>query len=193
MKNTVLSLCAVVAMSSSGFAGGEVAPVPVPVEEVVSAFFVGIAYTHLSNDADHSGRTTASEMDFSAFSLQAGYKFNPYVSIEGRYGMSFGDASDDSLAKDADITVWGIYVKPMYPISPEFDIYALLGYAGTNADDKNHVFEIDEGDFSWGLGAQYAITEDIALYADYLSFYDGSSTLYDYVVDSLNFGVAYRF
>ncbi len=200
MKKIVLSLGAIMAMSSAVVAGGSVMPVVVPIVPIIveeptedEGLYLGLAYTHLSHDADHLHQTTLSEMDFMALSLQVGYKFNPYIAVEGRYGMTFGDPSDDTVVDDADITVWGIYVKPMYPIAPEFDIYALVGYAGTDADDKHHIVPVDEGAFSWGAGAEYSLTEEFSVFADYVLFYDDSSTLYDSVIDSFNFGVSYKF
>jgi opacity protein-like surface antigen len=198
MKKIVLSLGAIIAMSSLGFAGGNVMPVVVPVvvDEPTEdeGLYLGLAYTHLSHDADHRGATIVSEMDFSAVTLQAGYKFNPYIAVEGRYGFTLGDSSDSGLTiDDAEIGVWGIYIKPMYPVSPEFDIYALLGYAGTKAEDRNNVLEVDESGFSWGVGAAYSVTEEFSVFADYVVFYDDSSVRYDHVIDGFNFGVSYQF
>ena len=199
MKKIVLSLVAVFGMSSFGFADENTAPVePAAVEESsedeADGLYLGLAYTHLSHDVDRLGETIVSEMDFHALSLQAGYKFNPYIAVEGRYVMTLGDPKDvrgvDPV--DADITVWSIYVKPIYPVAPEFDIYGLIGYAGTNAEDRGNLFNVDESGFSWGAGIEYSITEEFSVFVDYLVFYDDSRT-YDNVIDSNNYGVSYKF
>lgn len=195
MKRILLPFLSMIVLGTAGFAGGNIVPLPIPVEEKdEDDLYVGIAYTHLSNDVDHHERTTKSEMDFSAVSLFAGYKFNPYIAVEGRYGMTFGDPSDERYVVDADIRVMGIYAKPMYNLAPEFKVYGLLGYAVTNADDKEHLLQIDnEGGVSWGLGFAWTISEDIDIFADYLLFYDDSTEIFDFVVDSFNIGVVYRF
>ena len=194
MKKLIFVLSALVIMSSLGFAEEEY-------EDEADGLYLGLAYTHMSHDLDRQDETIVSELDYSALSLQAGYKFNPYIAVEGRYAMTFGDpdSSDRQVIGDSEITVWGIYAKPMYPIAPEFDIYALLGFAGTNATGSFHYlgevrsFEVDESGFSWGVGGVYAITEEFSVFADYLLFYDDSSVLFDKVIDSFNIGITYQF
>ena len=208
MKKRVLLLAAIFGMSSFSFADEYRAPVEQTAVEESSedsedeGLYLGLAYTHLTQDIDHSGDTIVSEMDFSALSLQLGYKFNPYIAVEGRYAMTFGDPDVEGrlpVNNDAEVKVWAIYAKPMYPVAPEFDIYALLGYAGTEAtgsftiDGENRSFEVDESGFSWGAGAVYTITEEFSVFADYLMFHDESTTHFDKVVDSFNIGITYQF
>ncbi|MEA2048516.1 MAG: porin family protein [Campylobacterota bacterium] len=202
MKKIVLSLVALMALSSLGYAEEinteEKEETREPMDQGV---YIGLSYTHLSHDVDGRGGRTAAEMDFNAASLQVGYKFNPYISVEGRYAISFGDPTwnEAAVVKDADITIWGIYAKPTYPLGPEFDVYALLGYAGTEATGYFDVagtpssFSVDEGAFSWGIGGRYIVTENISVYADYVVYYDDSSLLYDKVIDGMNFGISYQF
>ncbi len=196
MKKIILALSALVAMSSLGFADENN-----DYEEEADGLYLGLAYTHLSLDLDRKQETTVSELDYTAGSLQVGYKFNPYIAVEGRYGMTFGnpDASDAPIIGDSDITVWSIYVKPIYPVAPEFDIYALLGYASANVtgnilyNGTVTSFDVDESGFSWGVGGVYAITEEFSVFADYLLFHDESSTYFDEVLDSFSLGVTYKF
>ena len=143
--------------------------------------------------------------------FQAGYKINQYVAVEARYWNAFGDidykvsvtgegsksATFDSDGEDA----FGIYVKPMYPVTEELDIYALLGYVSVGEDF------LDEGGLSWGLGATYSVTDNVSVFIDYTRLYAGteSDSIYfyevgdyvDYDLDatlgSLNFGVSYKF
>lgn len=202
MKKIVLSLVALVGLSSLGYTqnvgpeGKEESR-----ESKDNGIYIGISYTRPSHDVDALGGRTISEMDFNGASLQLGYKFNPYICIEGRYGMSFGDHTSHEATEviDSDVTVWGIYLKPTYPLGPEFDVYALLGYAGTeatgsfNIDNTLMPFDVDEGSFSWGVGGRYILTETISVYADYLEYYNDSSVRYDQVVDSINVGISYQF
>ena len=219
MKNIVLSAVAVLAMSSFAVAGGDIAPVEEPivvVEEVVpsmGAFYVGIAYgmtnVELVDTTYPMGgvlEETILDEDYGSIMLQAGYDFNQYVGIEGRYW--FGISSDSAIGGRADfnedVTVdsWGIYVKPQYPVSDAFNIYALLGYAGSDltVDSGNYDFTTDSVDsFSWGLGAEYKFTNAVGIFVDYVSIYDDTEDWdngegnTEGQISTFNIGVNYRF
>ena len=223
MKNIVLSAVAVLAMSSFAVAGGDIAPVeePMVVEPVItdSGFYLGLAYSYMtaeSIDTEYYPNTTVvtTFLDDSVSSamIQAGYKFNSYVAVEGRYW--FGGTTDSVLVPgyndvfaEADIDSWGIYVKPMYPVTDAFDIYALLGYASSTYDvivTQGNVKatvnnDIDYDGFSWGLGASYAFTDNVAVFVDYVSLYDDKTDFADAsgnqedTLSTWNFGVTYQF
>ncbi len=204
MKNTCLSLIIIITLSNFAFAEQNSVIMQAiaeenSYEEVDAGLYIGVAYTHLSHDADAINRTTVSEMDYSAMSLQVGYKFNPYIAVEGRYGMTLSDpwqVKGVEPVADSDITVWGLYLKPIFPIGPEFDLYLLLGYAGTDVVGEfpdNKSFSFDESSFSWGVGGVYDLTDNVSVFIDYTVFYDDTPVNYDSVVDSFNFGVSYQF
>lgn len=188
MKKIILASAAIVALSSLGFAAENREG-----NKEDGGFYLGLAYSHLSHDIDYERLTTNVELDFNAIMLQAGYKFNPYVAVEGRYNVSFSDTDLDDHMDNADGSVLSLFVKPMYPIAPEMDIYALLGYSLTDASNDLSITSVDEGAFSWGLGALYDITEEFNIFADYTRFYDDRLTGFDHVVDSFNIGVNYKF
>ena len=196
MKNIILSLAALVAISSVGFANENSAPYESEVVENSpedKGFYIGLAYSHLSHDIDYEGLSTIVELDFNAIMLDVGYKFNPYIAVEGRYNVSLGDTDMDDKADKAEISVLSIFVKPMYPIAPEMDIYALLGYSLTEASNTYDVTSFDEGAFSWGAGASYDMTEEFSVFVEYTQFYNDTLNGFDHVVDSFNIGVTYRF
>jgi hypothetical protein len=203
MKKIGLSIAAFACLNTLVYAGGDIMPVepatatPVVVEDEHDddGFYVGLAYAYMSHDADRHLATSGSETDFSGAAIQLGYKFNQYVAVEGRYAMSIGGANEDYLQlENEEMNVMGLYVKPMYPISPELDIYALLGYAVTDFSNDGNVYAIDsEGGFSWGLGGSMDLTEDVSLFVDYAVYYDDTLDGFDYVVDGFNVGASYRF
>ena len=219
MKNIVLSAVAVLAMSSFAVAGGDIAPVEEPMVEVVEpvitdgGFYLGLAYGVMNASIDETEFLAGGDItrpfideDFSSIMLQAGYKINSYVAIEGRYWFGLdSDAGlytgDNNIPADVNIDAWGIYVKPMYPVTDAFDIYALLGYAAAdlNVDLANGAdFESDTIDgFSWGIGAQYSINDSLGLFVDYVSVYDDTEEYIggedDATITSINFGVNYQF
>ncbi|MEA1954192.1 MAG: porin family protein [Campylobacterota bacterium] len=204
MKNTFLSLITIISLSSFAFAEQNSVIMQAIEEEnsyedVDAGVYIGLAYSHHSHDADTRDKTTMSEMDFYAVTLQVGYKFNPYIAVEGRYAKTFGEpwqVKGAMPSDDSEISTMGIYLKPMYPIGPEFDMYVLLGYTSTEVIGEFSVddsFAFDEGSFSWGVGGTYALTEELALFIDYTEFYDDNPVGRDSVVDSFNFGLSYHF
>ena len=196
MKNIILSLVALVALSSVGFADENM---PSDESEVVEnspedkGFYVGLAYSHLSHDIDYQNLSTDIELDFNAIMLDVGYKFNPYIAVEARYNFSLGDTDMDDYMQEAEASVLSLFVKPMYPIAPEMDIYVLLGYSLTDVSNTNDITSFDEGTFSWGAGASYDMTEEFSVFAEYTQFYNDTIKGFDHVVDSFNIGVTYRF
>ena len=228
MKNIVLSAVAVLAMSSFAVAGGDIAPVEEPMVEVVepvitdSGFYLGGAYGFMNaNISDELTRGNDNgtirynedilDEDFSSIMLQAGYKINSYVAIEGRYWFgldsdTFLYTGDTNIPADVNVNSWGIYVKPMYPVTDAFDIYALLGYASSEltAERGNFSYESNDLDgFSWGLGAAYSFTDSVSVFVDYVSLYNDSAEYYDVVtningevdhtISAINLGVNYQF
>ena len=191
MKKFNLSLVAILATSTFALAGGDIAPVePVVetpyVEESTSAFYLGLGYGSMSADLSTDLFNINKESDtFNQVMLQAGYKFNEYVAIEGRYYIGTDDTSwnwydgqvgeqllgGQSVSADS----WDIFVKPMYPVTDAFDIYALLGYGETSFDyswGRSTNFG-DTGGFAWGLGAAYNFSDNWSVFVDYIDQEDG--------------------
>ncbi len=179
MKKVTLSIIAAVAMNTFAIAGGDISPVEpqitIPeVSESTGSFYVGAGYSYMNLDA-------GTEHDGDATLLLAGYNFNQYIGVEARYaGLT------DCLENAA------IYVKPMYPFGAA-SVYALLGYGETSYD--NGASDDSEDGFQWGLGANYAVTENIGVFADYTNLYDDTfaGSTADVTVDAINLGVTYTF
>ncbi len=202
MKNFTLSIVAVMAMSLFAVAGGSIVPVEeqvVVVDPVVdnSSFYVGLAYSYVNVDIDGT-----EEGD--AYSLIAGYNFNQYIAIEGRYTSTVGDmdvSNDKSSLKrhdgsyEREMDNIALFIKPQYPITEEFTVYGLLGYGQINARLT------DADDFQWGLGAKYMFTENVGVFADYTSLFNGdidnvekfSNNTWDSQITSANIGFIYSF
>jgi opacity protein-like surface antigen len=201
MKKSILSLVSILALSGLAYAGGDIAPVveePVVVMEDNSAFYLGIGI----GDAAVNDDVTSEEFSATTIMLQAGYQYNEYVAVEGRY--TFGLDTDYNQGNtngmiggyDGDFSSWGLYVKPMYPIG-DFSVYALLGYGGVMLDDLAGGDAYESG-FQWGLGAGYAFSEKISIFVDYVSLYDDTGFDYraqldDVDSDTWTVGMSYKF
>jgi len=193
MKKTLLLS---VLASTMIMAGGDIAPVEPVVETPVAApqdagFYVGMAYGLVNMGLAFPGFDRDGNSD--ALMLQAGYKINPYVAIEGRYWFTDKALLCPICHYYFHADSWGIYVKPMYPVTNEIDIYALLGYGDTYPEVNGYKPPYDTDGFQWGLGASYEFTSDIAVFVDYVSLYDDTNIGQDLTIDTWNFGVTYKF
>ncbi len=228
MKKLNLSLAAIFAMGTFAVAGGDIAPVEPVVEEPVVVestgnFYLGLAYGYLNDDVeltDNAGTMPGNNLgagatydlwdnDHSEIMIQAGYNFNEYIAVEGRYWFGISDDSILNDAAESSVDAWGIYVKPQYPVTEAFNIYALLGYGAAeyswtvnDANGWSNTWSDDSVDgFSWGLGASYAFTDNVAVFVDYVSIYNDDENYFntvddidlDRTIDTWNFGVTYNF
>lgn len=202
MKKITLSLVSVIALSSLSFAGGDVVSAPMAMEDAAKPFYVGIALAATS--------TRGSSADLSFFSekagqdrlgnvtFNAGYDYNQYIAVEGRYTTSF--AKEDVV----EMSGWSLFAKPQYPVNEDFTVYALLGFGGVTIDGVNitHPVNVDDNGFQWGLGMSYSLKSvtdaDVVIYADYTSLANDMDGVYwngdlQSSADALTIGVAYRF
>jgi opacity protein-like surface antigen len=209
-------------MSSFAVAGGDIAPVDVPVVDVPvvmddSGFYLGAMYGMMAGELDAA---PSNEFTAQTAGVVAGYKINSYVAVEARYQMQVTDpkwtdtAATNTEADDVDgeAKAWSVFVKPMYPVTNELDVYALLGYASTtytvgNADAAATIpaadSELVAAGFAYGVGISYDVTDSVAVFVDYVSLYNADAAEYtaarvamretDSIVTSINAGVTYKF
>jgi opacity protein-like surface antigen len=201
MKHVLKSAATVVALGGFVMAGGDIAPVESVVDAPMvsastSSFYAGLALSATST------REAAVSMDIFSekngqdrlgnFTFQAGYEFNPYIAVEGRYTTSF--SYEDYVEMDG----WSLFVKPQYPITEELSIYALIGYGGVALDGvSTATIDIDDNGFQWGLGVSYDMMNNFTVFFDYTSLandMDGTYRTDDQAdADALTLGVTYRF
>ena len=127
--------------------------------------------------------------------LLAGYNFNEYIAVEGRFSQTLGDLSVDNGPDSGDLSNVALYVKPQYMLANQFTLYGLLGYGQVTFD--NTLSDLSEEGFQYGAGISMMATDDIGFYVDYTRLYDDDSfdTLIskDITVDAVNVGVHYNF
>jgi len=204
MKKIALAVSIIVGMSNLALAGGgmkEVTPVVEPVVAVPmvkehNGFYAGLGLTAVSTrdarfDVDWGGNSRYQDR-LGNITFIGGYNYNAYIALEGRYTTSV-------LHEDlVEMSGWSLFVKPQYPVSEAFSIYALLGYSGINLDGINGALvNMDDTGFQWGLGADYMIMEDVSLFADYrfandvdAVFFNGADQV---TLDAFTIGANYHF
>jgi len=216
MKKSIRAIAAALVLSGiAAQAGGDIVPVvdPVPVENGCrDGFYVGGAVA--------IQRMYAGNKSWSAYELGQdktvplvgilGYKFNCYLAVEGRISQTVYEEDY------ADILTYSIFLKPMYPVTEDFNVYALIGYGvvdakktdGQTPAPSNEIGDtiVNKGSFQWGFGLSYDINEKWSLFADYtrlmnkqsippqkLYYYDAPNAWDHISDDSINVGVTYRF
>lgn len=88
--------------------------------------------------------------------LRAGYEWNQYIGLEARLLGTFWKA--DPLGGEK-LRHLGLYLKPMYPLGDDFNIYALLGYGWTKTSTHSkYLKKVNKGGFSAGVGLEYDLS-----------------------------------
>lgn len=223
MKKLSLSIMACLALSTFAVAGGDIEPVVVPMEEVApapdeSGPYIGAGVSFFTWENKYSGSSVGDdemvwmdrEASWTGGTILAGYQFNPYIAVEGRYSMSFTDASWELDGRDVgdyndDLSNIAIYLKPMYPVG-DLTLYGLLGYGQTTLEWEGGS-ENSDSDFQWGIGAGYNITESLSIFVDYTVLFDddefdppsaGEMVMVmgetkDFKADAVTLGITYKF
>ena len=202
MNTIKLSMVAVLLTSTLAMAGGKSgeAPesdiVPIVVEPELSGFYAGLGYSCLQMDLNVPENIDIRAM--TAVSINAGYNFNQYFAIEGRYSVSLGDLDIDTMNTERseawDMSNIGLYLKPQYSID-SFTLYGLLGY-GQFTLDNDASYSADG--FQYGLGVNMMATDNMDVYIDYRRLYDdedfdGLSINEVVTANSYTVGVNYHF
>jgi len=203
-------------LSRLSFAGGDIAPIEEPTTEepIVVApithsddgIYLGLGVSSISLDNDLSSE----EFSAKGIMLQAGYQFNRYIAIEGRYTMNVGNLKYDHGTTNnpdysdypGDFNNLAIYLKPIYSLD-DFSIYGLIGYGEVTLTDlpqPNHPGSVDraESGFQWGAGVAYTFMDNLSIFVDYTRVYDGTGFDYraqdaDITSDLWTVGLSYRF
>ena len=176
--------------------------------DLIGTPYVGIGYSYMNTNMQTVAFGYSDEADIQgdAITLLAGYSFNKYIAVEGRYSRTLGDLSfdasfggfNDGVDFSGDMSNIALYAKPMYT-SGKVGIYALLGLGQVKLKDDSFAGDDSESSFQWGLGIGFAGGEHLDIFMDYTRFYEDAggfghdSSEIDFVVDAFNFGLAYRF
>ena len=197
MKKIQLSLIALLASSNFIMAGGDIMPVvfeeeiieveavPVePVEEVaavaeavapvpvpmpiadVSGLYAGLGIVAAQYDTNCGCTGEKSGTDKTAGVMaRVGYDFNKYVGLEAR-GMLSNQEGNGGEIKHA-----GVFVKPQYPVTKDFNAYGLLGMAKTTT--QGTLRRTDVEGLAFGAGVEYDLSDDKKKEAKYDREFDG--------------------
>jgi opacity protein-like surface antigen len=199
MKTIQISAAALLLTTTLTLAGGDIAPLEPEVNtpDVIESslgmegLYAGLGYTYMA--MDNAG--IQGDVSGNGITLLAGYNFNEYIGVEGRFSQTLDDLSVDYGPDDGDLSNIALYIKPQYVIADTFTLYGLLGYGQVTFD--NGLSDQSEEGFQYGAGISIMATENIGLYVDYTRLYDDDNfdavIHKDITVDALNIGLTYNF
>lgn len=208
MKKVIFSLATAVALTSTAFAGKNVAPAPIPPLPVPQkpqapvavpplGLYIGGGLTFVKSECQcdtnvkFSDGTTSKVNSAKTYgiNLKAGYTFSEYLAVEAKYLYTpWGD-------EDKTLKHYGIYIKPIAPVNENIDVYALLGYGKTECETIKQSYK----GLAWGLGAEYTfgqkkngLKEGWGIYAEYTRPLKKSGST-NITTNALSGGVSYHF
>ncbi len=123
---------------------------PAMAQNVVPEYYGTLGYSQLD----------ASDGDLGAVTGRLGAKFNPYFGVEGEASFGVRDDSFNVAGVPVDIEHeydLAAYAVGSVPITPNFDVFARVGYGTTELKASAAGFSAREDGESWnyGVGANY--------------------------------------
>lgn len=117
------------------------------------------------------------DLSFNAIYGRFGALFNENLSAEARIGFGVGDDTVDGFKYELD-NVYGVYVRGGIPVGEIFYPYAILGYSKAKATESGYGYSgsDSESDLSFGVGADFKVTDTLKINAEYLSYLDKDET-----------------
>jgi len=148
-----------------------VAPLPpvvvLPVADI-SPIYVGLGLVAARYDAKCSTTPTECTVDKTGGILvRAGYDFNKYMGVEAR-GMMTSVKANGGKIKHI-----GAFLKPMYPVSDDLNVYALGGIAKTTTQGSMRRTNVTG--LAFGAGIEYDLSDDKKKDAKYDREFDGKA------------------
>jgi len=191
MKNILLATLATLTIGTSTLSADD------------SGLYLGLGYaaTNIDIGQIYSDPNKQKLVDASTDSviLLAGYDFNKYIGVEGRYYLNASSAAFDYYLGDTPLQgtykaeSFTLYAKPQYNLG----VITLYGLVGVAFNDYTLSSVLTGGNnneaiFSWGGGAKFNVTQSLGLFVDYTDL--GESTNFTSTnLSSWNLGVSYRF
>jgi len=127
---------------------------------------------------DYSEAGISDSASLTAIYGRLGTTFNESFSGEIRAGLGIGsDTISGGCCGDFDVEVnrlFGVYVKGGVPVSDAFFPYVVLGYTRGKVDYSRQGFSFSEteSDVSFGVGADFSISDTITASVEYMNYLD---------------------
>lgn len=144
-------------------------PVVVPVTNVkANGLYTAIGLTASRYDSNCNCPTALKKDTSIGVVGRVGYDINRYVGVEAR-GLKTNWKSEGGKLEH-----YGVFVKPMIPVTNATNIYGLLGAGKTKTKDiPNGSGKINGSGFAWGAGVEVDLSRDEAKDGRYNREFDG--------------------
>ncbi len=151
--------------------------------------YLGGGFSRITYDQDGLGDASPS-----AIIGRLGYFITDQIAIEGRAGLGVGDDNVTVSGVDVNIEVEqvaGAYALGHLPVADVFSLYGLVGftYGELSASALGVSLDDDDTDFSYGIGGELRVAQNVSAYAEWAKYFDESS----YDVTGITVGANYRF
>lgn len=157
--------------------------------------------------------------NFDTAGIIVGYQYNEYIGVEARfsgglsgYSNSWSDTDSSEFEYYEDVDNQSSFlIKTSYPILDSFYVYGLAGYTNTKLEvggsgqytdhnvNEDYSFKrsLSENGFSYGLGVNYQLNEQLNIFVDYQVLPDFQTAItfeeQDWDWKSTNIGINYVF
>jgi len=160
--------------------------------------YIGLGYANTNIDVS-TDYADLGDLSTDSVVFLAGYDFNEYLGIEGRYYLNSSEAAYEYYLADTPLSgkykaeSFAIYAKPQYNFMM-LNIYALLGMS-SNDYTATTLLGGDSSDtlFSWGAGVKLNITQSLGAFVDYTNMGESDNILSSTDLSSWNIGFSYKF
>ena len=155
-KSSFFSAITMLCVSVGLEAGGDILPgltpiEPIAVKKVAIPVYLGVGFV--------AGRYFASNYEDVTYGamLRLGYEFNQYLGLEARY---VGTYWDKGILVGQRLEHFGLFLKPMLPLTENMNTYGLLGYGWTQTKTTGALNKaLDTNGLSAGLGLEYDLSD----------------------------------
>jgi len=140
---------------------------PKPIKNVIPlGLYVGLGLTATRYEPNCGCAKTGNVDKTAGIIGRVGYDFNQFFGIEAR-GIRTNWKSEGGKLKH-----YGAFLKPMYPVSNDINIYGLAGVAKTKTAGGGRQLT-DANGFAWGVGVEYDLDKEYAKEGRYSRDFDG--------------------
>ena len=159
---------------------------------------VGIGQSKAKDWCNGIGPGVSCDDSDTAWKLFAGYQFNRHFAAELGYGkLGKVTASLGTLREEAKATAWELSALGAWPINEQFSVFGRLGlYRATVKDETNFAGNIEHtnNDLTYGFGAQFNVTRNVGLRAEWQRYADvGGGDIDKSHVDVIGVSALWRF
>ena len=149
-KGAVAPLLLLLALSNQGFAEKEMRGDSNLTEESNETKTVNVYGGLGFSTAKSTCKTGCEDITYGVVG-RVGYDFNKYIGVEGRVLKTMWAYEQQKIEHV------GLFVKPMFPITEDLNIYGLLGYGKVETGNK---IVFDDSGIAWGVGLNYNLGDD---------------------------------